>query len=152
MNNSSEKIVKTLNNLIETNNDRVAGYETAAKETHDEDLKTRFLKNAAQSSSFRNELISMVHEHGGKPAEGSTAAGTVYRGWMEVRSSASGDSQKSILSLCEFGEDNAKKSYMKAIEEAASYPENVRDLINRQSNEIMHAHDEVKQLRDLQHH
>ena len=37
-----EKTIELLNSLITINNDRIQGYETAAKETKDEELKTLF--------------------------------------------------------------------------------------------------------------
>jgi len=155
MENLTKEIIKTLNNLIEVNIDRTKGYETAAKETEDSDLTSLFNKYASQSSTFRSELEKMVTEKGGEPQKSSSASGTVYRAWMDTKSTLTGNSRKAILSLCEFGEDAAKKSYKEAKEDSASYPDTVVSLISRQYEEILNGHDTVKNLRDSaveQHH
>jgi len=38
----NEKTIDVLNTLIQINNDRIEGYETASKETEEHDLKTMF--------------------------------------------------------------------------------------------------------------
>ena len=155
MENQTKDIVKTLNNLIEVNIDRTKGYETASKETEDSDLKSLFNKYASQSVTFKTELEKMVTEKGGDAQKSSSASGTVYRAWMDTKSTLTGNSRKAILSLCEFGEDAAKNSYKKAKEDSVSYPDSVLSLISRQYEEILNGHDTIKNLRDSvveQHH
>ncbi len=75
MENLNEKAIKVLNELIVINNDRVDGYNTAAKETQEADLKTLFTTLAGQSSTYRSELSKKVLELGGQPADGTTNSG-----------------------------------------------------------------------------
>ncbi len=55
---TNEKDVDVLNDLIRINNDRVAGYEKAAKQTEiiDADLRGIFTSMAAESQTYVNEL------------------------------------------------------------------------------------------------
>ena len=71
----NEKTISLLNGLIEINNDRIEGYERAAKETDESDLKSLFMSMADESRGHRSELISEVIGLGGTPAEGTTASG-----------------------------------------------------------------------------
>jgi uncharacterized protein (TIGR02284 family) len=48
------KTIEALNTLITINNDRVEGYETAAKETEEQDLKT-FFSDLRQTSLHCNK-------------------------------------------------------------------------------------------------
>src|SRR5690349_6141955 len=148
-NDQNEKATKILNNLIETNLDRIKGYETAAGDADDSEIKNLCNSYASQSRGFKVALESLVREQGGKPTETSSAMGTVYRAWMSVKHTAS-DSKKSILSSCEFGEDAAVKNYEDALDEfeEKNIPQNIVSLVRGQYDEIVKAHDKVKSMRD----
>ena len=154
MKNQNDAIVKTLNNLIETNIDRSKGYQTAAEEMQDMEYDAKFHEYARQSQIFLAELEPLVREFGGEPQKSSSASGTVYRAWMDTKAALTGKDKKAILSSCEFGEDAAKKSYTDALKDSVDYPGRVRDVISRQHQDILQAHDTIKGLRDsvLQHH
>jgi len=149
MKNTFDDVVKALNELIETNIDRTKGYETAAGDAEDPDVKKMCNEHALQSRTFKGALERLVREYGGTPQEHSSASGTVYRAWMEVKHAATGHDKKSVLSSCEFGEDAAKKSYEGVIEDSAGFPDNVITEIKNQQGEILKAHDQVKAWRDV---
>jgi uncharacterized protein (TIGR02284 family) len=148
MENTFDSVIKVLNRLIETNLDRTKGYETAAGDAKDADVKALCNEYANQSRTFRSELERLVKEHGGEPQKSSSASGAVYRAWMNVKSTLTGHDKKAIYSECEFGEDAAKNSYAEARKDAAGFPDSVTSVIARQHTEILKAHDRVKQLRD----
>jgi uncharacterized protein (TIGR02284 family) len=148
MKNSNDAIVKTLNELIETNYDRSKGYQTAADEIDGAEYKSKFNQYAGQSTMFRSELEALVRELGGEPHKSSSASGAVYRAWMETRAALTGKDKKAILGSCEFGEDAAKKSYEEAAKAAVAFPPHVKDIISRQQQEILMAHDTIRNLRD----
>ena len=50
-----EKLIDVLNTLIEINNDRIEGYETASKETKEQDLKTLFAQLSQTIQKCKNE-------------------------------------------------------------------------------------------------
>lgn len=145
----NEKISETLNDLIQINNDRVEGYERAAKETSDEDadLRTLFTDMANDSRDFAGELRDHVNDTGNDPAEGTTAMGKIYRVWMDVKAAVTGKCRKAILDSCEFGEDAAQKAYNSALEDESLTPD-LRKLIIDQQSKLKRAHDKVKQMRD----
>lgn len=148
MKNIKEKEVAVLNSLIEYNNDRVAGYQKAADESEQGDLKALFNKFSTQSHKFSQELTSRVNQIGGDPASGTTNSGKVYRAWMDVKAAMTGKDRKAILSSCEFGEDVALKSYEDVLEGDDITAES-RLLIAEHMRQIRSAHDEIKALRDL---
>ena len=47
---------------------------------------------------------------------------------------------------CERGEDSAKKNYQEALE--ADLPSDVRSLVNRQYQDVVHTHDTIRSWRD----
>ncbi|MEP6764576.1 MAG: PA2169 family four-helix-bundle protein [Gemmatimonadaceae bacterium] len=143
---TNEKIVSVLNELIETCKDGANGFSTAAADAKAPNLKALFTKYAAQRSSFVADLDGFVVSYRGKPAETGHVAAIVHRGWINLKAAVSGNDDLAILNECERGEDYAKKAYADALKE--ELPVEVRSVIRRQANEIMSAHNNVRDLRD----
>jgi uncharacterized protein (TIGR02284 family) len=146
----TEKTTEVLNDLIQINNDRVAGYEIAAKEadSKDVDLISLFNDMASESRQYLTELRRFVQGNGEEPAKGTTFSGKIYRAWMDVKATFTGKDRKAILASCEFGEDAAQKAYKEALEEDLSA--DVRQLIVDQKSSLKKSHDRIKRLRDMQ--
>ena len=147
MENTNEKTVSLLNGLIEINNDRIGGYEKAAKEINDAELKSLFAEFAGDSRQYRSELITEVISHGGTPAEGNTAAGKVYHAWMDIKAAITAKDTKAIVSSCEFGEDAAVEAYDDVLK-SDKLTAKARNLVSRQRASVKQAHDKIKMIRD----
>jgi uncharacterized protein (TIGR02284 family) len=146
---NKEKSIEVLNTLIEINNDRIAGYETASKETEESDLKSLFSGLKQTSEMCSSELISEVVKLGGKPIEGTKTTGKLYRVWMDIKSALTGKDRKTILSSCEFGEDMAVDTYQKVLRDNLSdITSDQQTMLNSQLAKIKAGHDKVKTLRD----
>ncbi len=142
--------IDVLNDLIKINNDRIAGYEKAAENIENGDvmLKTLFYQIAEESQEFKKELVDRVSALGGEPATSTTAPGKIYRVWMDVKATFSGDDIKATLESCEYGEDAALKAYKQALEKSEDYPASVRHLIEDQKNMLKMSHDLIRNRRD----
>lgn len=145
---SNEKIVDALNNLVQINNDRIEGYERAAKETEDTDLKNLFNQMASKSHMMKSQLSSEVLKRSGKPTEGTTNSGKAFRVWMDFKAALTGKNRKAILSSCEFGEDAAQDTYQDVLKDGNELPGEVVELIRSQKSQLREDHDRVKALRD----
>ncbi len=149
----NEQIPEVLNDLIQINNDRVAGYERAAKETEtkDADLRALFDDLAMESRGYVNELSKYVSQAtAGDPAEGTTLKGKIYRVWMDLKATFTGNSRKEILASCEYGEDAAQKAYDEALSSDADIPPGLRKMIMSQKTSLKASHDKIKRMRDAQ--
>jgi uncharacterized protein (TIGR02284 family) len=149
---TNEKTYEVLNDLVQINNDRIEGYERAAKETatEDADLRSLFLSMASESRRYVNELSQHVTKVGKEPAEGTTARGKIYRAWMDVKATFAGKGRKAILASCEYGEDAAQKAYDEALATDAELPTEIRQLITDQKSSLRKSHDKIKKMRDAQ--
>lgn len=147
---SNEKLVEVLNDLVEINNDRIAGYEKAAEETQniDVDLQAIFQKMANDSRKYKSELVNEVSRLGGEPSTGTTNSGKIYRVWMDVKATFTGKDRQAILESCEFGEDAAQKAYKLALESDADIDVETRQLITSQQSSLKTSHDLIKKYRD----
>ncbi len=144
-----EKTIEVLNTLITINNDRIQGYETASKETEEQDLKTLFAKFTATSQKCKEELITEVTKLGGKPEEGTMTSGKFFRVWMDVKAALTGKDRKAILNSCEYGEDMAVGTYYKALRNnLEDITAEQQTLLNAQHALIKADHDKIKSMRD----
>lgn len=145
---TTENATGVINDLIEINNDRVAGFEKAIADIKDEniDLKELFQGYASQSRKNGQELAAIV----GSAQEVATAtsvSGTLHRAWIDVKSIFGGSDRASILSEAERGEDAIKKAYSDALS-SGEIPAEAIQIVTSQASEINAAHDQIKALRD----
>jgi uncharacterized protein (TIGR02284 family) len=147
---TNEKLISVLNDLIRINNDRVTGYEKASEETEtiDVDLRAIFQSYANDSQKYASELALEVKRLGGESADGTTGLGKIYRAWMDVKSTFTGQDRQAILSSCEYGEDQAQKAYTDALASDAEMNADIRQLITTQKAALKRSHDIIKKYRD----
>jgi len=146
----NEKTIAVLNTLITINNDRIEGYETAAKETEEQDLKTMFAQFSSTSKTCKQHLINEVNKLGGTAAEGTLTIGKFFRVWMDVKAALTGKDRKAILNSCDYGEEQAKDTYEKALEnEKENLSMEQQTMIKSQHALLRADHDKVKSMRDL---
>ena len=143
---TNEEVISTLNNLIETNKDGQEGFKQAAEGVDDSNLKSTFFEYSQQRSQFTGELQSLVRELGGDPENSGSIAGSLHRGWINIKTAVTGKDSAAVLNEAERGEDSAKKAYKDALEQ--DLPANVNAVVSRQATAVQAAHDKVKSLRD----
>lgn len=146
MNTANNEVISTLNNLIETCKDGQNGFQTAAEGVQNSNLKSTFYEFGQQRAQFVGELQALVRELGGDPENAGSVAATLHRGWINIKSTITGQDDTAILNEAERGEDIAKDQYKKALE--TSLPANVKTVIQKQNQEVQAAHDKVRDLRD----
>jgi uncharacterized protein (TIGR02284 family) len=139
--------VKVLNDLVIINNERIKGYETAAKETDDIELKDLFNSMATESQKYKSELINTIIGLDGEPKEGTSASSKIYQVWMDLKSALTKGNKKVILSSCEFGEDAALQAYKEALE-SDDLSSTSRSIITNQKNSLQNSHNRIKLMRD----
>ncbi|MBK6989558.1 MAG: PA2169 family four-helix-bundle protein [Bacteroidetes bacterium] len=145
----NQKSIAVLNTLIILNNDRIEGYETAIKETNEEDLRVLFARFVQTSQKCKQELVLEVINLGGKVAEGTMTSGKFYRVWMEIKASLTNQDRKAILNSCEYGEDIAVATYERTLKNDTEHLHGEQLLmIKAQYASIKANHDKVKTMRD----
>lgn len=145
-----DKSIDVLNTLIEINNDRIEGYETASNETDETDLKTLFAQFIGTSQKCKQALVDEVHRLGGTPIEGTKTTGKFFRVWMDVKAALTGKDRKAIINSCEYGEDTAVDTYEKVLRNKLNdITPAQQSLVSTQHLLIKADHDKVKAMRDM---
>ena len=142
----NDEVISTLNGLIETCKDGQMGFKEASEGVERSDLKSFFSECSLQRSQFSGELQSLVRTLGGEPEDSGSVAGSLHRGWINIKSAVTGKDEGSILNECERGEDAAKKAYKDALD--GFLPDYMREVVQRQYDGVSAAHDKTKALRD----
>jgi uncharacterized protein (TIGR02284 family) len=145
-----EKSIALLNNLIEINNDRIAGYETAAEETQEADLKALFSQFIKTSKKFKEELVTEVQKLGGTPTRETKTEGKVFRAWMGFKTALTAHHSRSILNSCEIGEDVVVNAYNNALSNhGKDLSVEQQAMISAQYATINAEYDQIKGRRDM---
>jgi uncharacterized protein (TIGR02284 family) len=141
----NEAVVSTLNDLIETCRDGQQGFQTAAEGVKSGDLKTLFLNYSQQRAQFIAELQTEVRQLGGKPEETGSVAGSLHRGWLNIKAAVTGQDEKAVISEVERGEDTSVASYRDALGKE-ELPADIRAIVERQFAAVKEAHDRVRAI------
>lgn len=149
---NSKATAEVLNDLIQINNDRIEGYKRALKDLKDDetDLRLLFLSLIDSSNRYKNELGKEVEVLGVDIETSTTTSGKIHRSWLDVKAAFTAHDTHDILEECEYGEDAIVKAYKMALNEEY-IPAFLREIIIRQQDEVLDAHDEIKALRDNVH-
>jgi uncharacterized protein (TIGR02284 family) len=139
-----DKVISTLNGLIETLKDGEQGFKTAAEGLQDPEVKTLFQQYSRQRSDMARQLQSEVRRLGGDPEKSGSVAGAAHRGWINIKSVVTGKDDGRIIAEAERGEDSAKKMYEEALLEPLD-PVTLA-LVREQSMKVHDAHDRVRVL------
>jgi len=145
-----EKSIEVLNDLIEINNDRIAGFATATRDLGDGDLdlKTLFQQFREESRYNVRELGTAINKNGGEVEMDMSGNGAIHRAWINVKATFSGHDRKSVLEECERGEDAIKKAYRDALAPDSGLSSEFIEIVSRQQQGIIDAHNQIKALRD----
>ena len=110
-------------------------------------MKTLFAQFSSTSQKCKQELNNEVGKLGGTPAEGTLTSGKFFRVWMDVKAALTGKDRKAILNSCEYGEDAAKDTYKKALEnDLENLNTEQQSMIKAQHTLLVADHDKVKSM------
>ncbi|MEO7103957.1 MAG: PA2169 family four-helix-bundle protein [Gemmatimonadaceae bacterium] len=140
-----KETISVLNDLIETCNDGVKGFRTAAESVTGPRAKTVFATRATEIEKASHELAADVRKLGGEPEDSGSAAGAVHRGWLDLKAAVTGGDDDGILAECARGEDHAIKTYDNALKK--DLPAQTRTMIQNQRNGAIANLDIVRQMK-----
>ncbi len=141
------EIAPVLKSLIETCKDGQEGFRTAAEGIENDPRLKSFLSSCSeQRARFVGELENELRKLGDYSTESSSIAGTLHRGWINLKSALTTRDPHAVLSECERGEDSALKQYQEALN--AGLPALLDAIVARQRQEIVVTHSAVRDARD----
>ena len=143
---TNKETISVLNDLIETCNNGVKGFQTAADSVTDKHAKTIFSTRATEIEKAIHDLAAEVRNLGGNPETSGTTAGAVHRGWLDLKAAVTGGDDTGILTECERGERHAIKTYDSALRK--DLPAQTRAMIEKQRDGAIANLDTVRQMKN----
>ena len=140
-----DDVISVLNDLIETSKDGVNGFRTAAEAVQSGAAKAVFSTRAQLIERAMAELQAEVRRLGGDPERRGSVAGSLHRGWMNLKAAVTGGDDEAIIAECERGEEIAVKNFEDALEK--DLPADVRSIVERQYRGTLQNLDKVRALR-----
>lgn len=129
------KLRSALQDIIDTCNDGIEGYETAAGEIEDESIKTLFLRLSQQRKGFIEELKNEALKLGIELESSGTAKGFFHRTWLATKSVFSSESEEKIIEEAMDGEKKAVEIYSNVYANQ-EVPKYIEDILKEQEHLI----------------
>ena len=142
MTDRSERAV--LNHLIETCKDAERGFRHVAAHASDPAVKSLFLDIASQRERFAADLLPYAQRLGGANAHEGTAAGTLHRTWIDLRSAIFRNDPVAIVHEAERGETFSRGVYEDALD--GLLPPTARELVEHQYAELRRTAERLREL------
>lgn len=129
------EILDQLNKLLTTNRDAEKGYQEAAENAKDAELKSLFLAQSRQRGEFVMEAEREVRTLGGEPDNGTSLASDLHRAWINIKSTFAKDDDKATVQECQRGDQQALDEY-NAVLQQTDLIASTRELLLRQKQSI----------------
>lgn len=144
---NNKDVISELNDLIETCEDGMKGFRTAADSVKSPEARTFFNDRIRLIERGEQELKDEVRRLGGDPENRGSVGGALHRGWINIKSAVTGKDDAAILTEAERGEDAAVKNYESALKK--DLPPNIRQMVQRQYEGVVQNRDRVRTLKNI---
>lgn len=141
---NQKEVQSDVNHLLEVCNERIEGYQNAAKNVKDAELKSVFEKYAQQTKKFEEELLPFSDKSSAEEA-GTRVIADTWRVWMDMKSALTDGSREALVKASITGEEAAIRNYEDELDE--DIPMDLRSVLERQLSEIKSAYEHIKTFR-----
>jgi uncharacterized protein (TIGR02284 family) len=141
---ANETIARALTDILHINRTSVKGYQEAAEEVKNADLKAKLSQFSQQRAGFVSDLEGFAKQYGidakDNTAESVVADATaaVHRGWINIKSAITGQNDSSVLEAAETGEATALKTY-ETVLSSNDVPAGAKTVFQQQHDAILQA-------------
>ena len=113
----SDDAVDTVNTPIDTAKSSEHGFRTWPENLRDSDTQQVSARRADECRHAVAELQTLVARLGGRAESSGSASAAMHHGWLAVKETLAGHSDKAILDEIEHGDDSALSGFRKALEQ-----------------------------------
>ena len=138
--------ISTLNTVIATTIDSIAGYEDSAQNIDNERFREIFRQRATERQEVVQLLRAEVRRLGGNPEDDGSFLGKAHQRFEDLKAAVTGRDEKSIINEVERGEDYLKEKWQAALQSGNLHGES-HDLVERCYQSIKSGHDQMSALK-----
>lgn len=147
--NHNEKLVNSLQEILQKNYDAEKGYKEVMLKTESPHLKKWLQKKAVERSGFATEIDGELRKLGAEPRESGSFTGDVHRVWIDVKTALSANKDETIFEECIRGDKASVDEYNKQLKEPYMAGSAV-PVLTKQKAKVEQALSACKQLEDLE--
>ena len=153
-NNTAEKTLIVLNDLLRINNDRIACYERAMENEKnlDMDMKQMFRKIIDETNINKQQLIGRIRKLSRDPKDTTTLSGVLHRAWTDLKVTLIGNTRNAMINFCLYNEEITQHTYRAALNMPDKIEADVRELIEQQHQGLKKTYEEVKECREARNY
>ena len=146
--NTNSEILNRLNTLLTRTRDGERGYQEAAENVKDPELKSLFLAQSRQRGEYATEIDREIRTLGGDPENSTSLAADLHRAWINIKTTFTGNDDKAVVEECKRGDGQALDDYQEILQ-STSLAASTRELLLRQKERIESAHASMSRLADV---
>ena len=154
-NNKTMKLIEILNDLAWIHSERIDGYRKALDQLAnvDADLRDEFGKIIEHGQSYKQQLLQNINELIGGTGKHSTLPifGKICRAWFDLKTAFSGNTQKAIMSSCQYNEEIVLHLYRATLNTNIEMTKETRQLIENHECELRKEYEKIKRYREAPH-
>lgn len=139
------EILDQLNRLLTRSNDAKKGYQEAADNVKDSELKNLFLAQSKQRGEFAQEIDREIRALGGEPDNSTSLVADLHRAWINIKSTFASNDDKATVQECHRGDQEALEEYNAVLQETDLIA-STRELLLRQKQSIDTANSSMARL------
>ena len=132
---TNDKAKTQLSDIINIARDGQLGYQRAADNMDNAEIKTIFNRLSQQRASFIEELKHDARDLGLDMDERSTVQGFFHRNWMDLKANFASKEDEVIIEEAQTGEQTALKTYNEAIN-SHDLPSYIEEKVEKQRSLI----------------
>lgn len=144
------KIIEGIKTLIQVNNDRIQGYESAMKESNEADLKSNFFRFIQSSRRSKSQLVQVLIKSGGSPVQENKLTGRFNGMLLNLKAAIRRKDRLSIFSCWENVEDLVAEMYERILKnECGGLSADHAGIIGLQRSVLEADRHKVKSFREI---
>ncbi|GLQ87471.1 PA2169 family four-helix-bundle protein [Dyella flagellata] len=147
---TNQEDIAVLNRLIEATIDSVDGYEEAAKDVSNPEIKAVFERRSRERLAAFTSLQSQVKALGGEPEDEGSLLASMHRAFVNLRSAAARSGDLAVIDEVERGEDRIRSKFEDAIQQAGLSASSLA-AVQQAYVSVRSGHDEVSRLKHSLH-
>jgi len=137
--------IVTLSELLAIAQDGEHGFRVCAEHARADALKKLFAGRASRHAAAAAQLRELIALLGADPAACGKIPGATRRGWANLHTALTQNTDEALVIECEHGEDHTLEVYRNALDD--HLPELVRQVVLRQFESMMSDYDQIRFLR-----
>ena len=138
-----------LNDLLEKSYDAQRGYADASTNTDNVHLKRWLTQQGVRRTQFAAQLGGQMKQMNLEPKNDGSMTGDLHRGWLNLKTALSLNSDEAILEEALRGEQATLDEYNEVLQHKKELPPSTVEIIQNQWAQVQETVNTIKRLEDI---